>query len=108
MIATNLDREADKKRKQAEIDTIRKTTPQRALHSATPHIHDSGLLPETTIAMLLMPYMGIVPRSFRHPIQFSLGLSFTRSAFSALRIRTFNMDSLGSYRHDDRVYLQFH
>ena len=95
MIATNLDREADKKRKQAEIDTIRKKLRLSALFTLPLLIFMIlGFFPETTIAMLLMPYMGIASLFFATPIQFSLGLEFYRSAFSALRIRTFNMDSL--------------
>lgn len=42
----------------------------------------------------LMPYMGVVSLLLTLPIQFVLGSGFYRGFFSALRMKTFNMDSL--------------
>lgn len=42
----------------------------------------------------LMPYMGIASLILTIPVQFVLGAGFYRGMWSALRMRTFNMDSL--------------
>jgi len=42
----------------------------------------------------LMPYMGIVSFIFVLPIQFWIGAGFYRGAWSSLKMKTFNMDSL--------------
>lgn len=42
----------------------------------------------------LMPYMGIVSLILATPVQFWIGGSFYKGALSALKMRTFNMDSL--------------
>lgn len=95
IIATFLDRDADKRRKQTEIDTLRKKLRLSALFTLPLLIFMIlGFFPDTAIAKFAMPWMGIVSLFFATPIQFSLGLEFYKSAYSAFRIRTFNMDSL--------------
>ncbi len=42
----------------------------------------------------LMPYIGVVSLVLAAPIQFVIGRGFYRGMWSALRMRTFNMDSL--------------
>ncbi len=43
---------------------------------------------------LLMPYMGIISLVLTTPIQFLIGYGFYKGMWSALRMKTFNMDSL--------------
>lgn len=43
---------------------------------------------------LLKPYIGIISLPLTIPIQFLVGAAFYKGAWSALRMRTFNMDSL--------------
>jgi Cu+-exporting ATPase len=43
---------------------------------------------------LLLPYVGIVSFVLTTPVQFIIGKGFYKGMFSALRMRTFNMDSL--------------
>ncbi len=95
IIATFLDRDADKRRKQTEIDTLRKKLRLSALFTLPLLIFMIlGFFPDTAVAKFAMPWMGIVSLFFATPIQFSLGLEFYKSTYSAFRIRTFNMDSL--------------
>ena len=42
----------------------------------------------------LMPYMGIISLILTIPIQFIIGAGFYKGAWSSLRMKTFNMDSL--------------
>ncbi len=44
--------------------------------------------------VLIWPYVGIVSLILTTPIQFIIGKGFYKGMFSALRMRTFNMDSL--------------
>ncbi len=48
-------------------------------------------IPGTAIAL---PYIGIISVVLTTPIQFLIGKSFYKGAWSALRMKTFNMDSL--------------
>ncbi|KKU92258.1 MAG: Heavy metal translocating P-type ATPase [Microgenomates group bacterium GW2011_GWA1_48_10] len=50
-----------------------------------------GFLPG---AKLLLPYVGIVSLLLATPVQFVLGSGFYKGMWSALRMKTFNMDSL--------------
>ncbi|MFA5136171.1 MAG: heavy metal translocating P-type ATPase [Patescibacteria group bacterium] len=43
---------------------------------------------------LIMPYVGIISIVLTTPIQFIIGQRFYKGAWSALRLKTFNMDSL--------------
>ena len=45
-------------------------------------------------AKILPPYFGIISFILATPIQFKIGQSFYKGAWSALRMKTFNMDSL--------------
>ncbi|MDD2680774.1 MAG: heavy metal translocating P-type ATPase [Patescibacteria group bacterium] len=45
-------------------------------------------------SMVLMPYMGLVSLVLTIPIQFYIGAGFYRGMWAALRMKTFNMDSL--------------
>ncbi|PJA93970.1 MAG: heavy metal translocating P-type ATPase, partial [Candidatus Komeilibacteria bacterium CG_4_9_14_3_um_filter_37_5] len=45
-------------------------------------------------ATLLAPYFGIISFLFTIPVQFIIGAGFYRGLWSALKMRTFNMDSL--------------
>jgi len=45
-------------------------------------------------AEALMPYMGLISLILATPVQFIIGAVFYKGAYSALRMRTFNMDSL--------------
>jgi Cu+-exporting ATPase len=44
--------------------------------------------------VMILPYVGIVSLILTTPIQFIIGKGFYKGMFSALRMRTFNMDSL--------------
>lgn len=44
--------------------------------------------------VLLLPYVGIISLILTTPIQFLIGADFYRGFWSALRVKTFNMDSL--------------
>lgn len=45
-------------------------------------------------ATLLLPYVGIVSLVLTIPVQFIIGAGFYKGAWSSLRMKTFNMDSL--------------
>jgi Cu+-exporting ATPase len=45
-------------------------------------------------AKLLLPYVGIISLVLSTPVQFIIGKGFYKGAWSALRMKTFNMDSL--------------
>lgn len=45
-------------------------------------------------SMLLLPYIGIISLPLTIPIQFWIGAGFYKGMWSALRMKTFNMDSL--------------
>ncbi len=42
----------------------------------------------------IMPYMGIISLILTTPIQFGIGIGFYKGSWAALRMKTFNMDSL--------------
>ncbi len=44
--------------------------------------------------MILLPFMGIISLLLATPVQFVMGAGFYKGMWSALRMRTFNMDSL--------------
>jgi Cu+-exporting ATPase len=52
------------------------------------------LMDFSEITPVLMPYMGIVSLLVATPIQFIIGRPFYKGMFSALKLKTFNMDSL--------------
>ncbi|MBI4407451.1 MAG: heavy metal translocating P-type ATPase [Candidatus Kerfeldbacteria bacterium] len=45
-------------------------------------------------AALLLPYVGIISLLLTTPVQFIIGAGFYKGAWAALRMKTFNMDSL--------------
>ncbi len=95
VIASAVDREEEKRRKAAEIAVYRRKFFWGLLLS-TPMLYFMAgtFLPSLPFVDLLTPWMGIISILLATPVQFWLGASFYHSAWSALRVRTFNMDSL--------------
>ena len=96
-VADVKDRDADRKRRQAEIQTYRNKF-LIGLAFSTPMLYFMAL---SFFPALLPPalsgvegWMGILSLLLSTPVQFWLGLGFYHSAWSALRMKTFNMDSL--------------
>lgn len=87
--------EQENKRKKAEIDAIKKKF-LISLAFSLPMLYFMFLdffkfLPG---AEGLMPYIGLASLLLTIPVQFGMGAGFYKGAWSSLRMRTFNMDSL--------------
>ncbi len=87
--------EQENKRKKAEIDAIKKKF-LISLAFSLPMLYFMFLdffkfLPG---AEGLMPYIGLASLLLTIPVQFGMGAGFYKGAWSSLRMKTFNMDSL--------------
>lgn len=94
-VADEKDRDAEKKRREAEISHYR-THFLWTLVLSTPLIYFMLLsfIPQLPFKEALEPYMGIASFILATPIQFWLGAGFYRGMWSSLKMATFNMDSL--------------
>ncbi len=94
-IATELNRGEEKQRRLEEIASYRRKF-LTGLILSLPMLGFMvmSFFPDLTLTPALVPYMGILSLLLATPVQFWLGASFYHSAWSALRVRTFNMDSL--------------
>jgi len=94
-IADEKDRDAEKKRRAAEIAAYRQKF-WIGLILSLPMLGFMVLsfLPHSEIHEVVMPYMGIVSLILATPVQFWLGAGFYRGFWSSLKMGTFSMDSL--------------
>mgnify|MGYP001563880813 FL=1 len=94
-IANEKDRDADRKRREAEIAHYR-TYFLRSLVLSAPLIYFMLLsfIPQLPFGTVLPPYMGVIAFILATPVQFWLGAGFYRGMWSSLRMLMFNMDSL--------------
>ena len=94
-VANVADRDADKKRRVEEMRSYQKKFWIGLMLSA-PMLYFMALsfIPTLPFGSILKPWMGIASLILATPVQFWLGANFYHSAWSALRMRTFNMDSL--------------
>ncbi|MBI5413734.1 cadmium-translocating P-type ATPase [Candidatus Peregrinibacteria bacterium] len=94
-VADEKDRDANRKRHEAEIVHYR-TYFFRSLVLSLPMVYFMLLsfIPQLPFKMELEPYMGIISFLLAAPIQFWLGAGFYRGTWSSLKMLTFNMDSL--------------
>ncbi len=94
-IASTVDRDEEKSRKAEEIATYREKFSWGIVLSLPMLYFMTGtFLPFLPFIDAVTPWMGIVSLILATPVQFWLGAGFYHSAWSALRVRTFNMDSL--------------
>ncbi len=96
-IASTVDRDEEKRRKAAEIAVYRRKFFIGLLLSLPMLYFMAGALLPSLVPPALSAvegWMGIISILLATPVQFWLGASFYHSAWSALRVRTFNMDSL--------------
>jgi len=94
-IADERDREAEKKRREVEIQRFKKKF-LWGLILSTPMLYFMLLsfVPSLPGAAELAPTMGLISFLLSTPVQFWLGAGFYRGMWSSLRMGTFNMDSL--------------
>lgn len=94
-VASVHDRENDKKRREAEMHAYRRSF-FIALALSLPLLGFMVLsfIPTSSIAKMLMPWMGIVSLLLATPVQFWLGKGFYKGFWSSLRMGMFGMDSL--------------
>ncbi len=94
-IADEKDREAGKKRRAEEIRIYRRKFLIGLILSLPMLYFMLGtFLPSLPGIEFVEPWMGIASLILATPVQFWLGAGFYHSAWSALRMKTFNMDSL--------------
>ncbi|TSC79594.1 MAG: Cu2+-exporting ATPase [Candidatus Peregrinibacteria bacterium Gr01-1014_25] len=94
-VASEADREGEKARREAEILRYRGKFFWGLLLSAPMVYFMAGsFFPSLPFVAALAPWMGIASLLLATPVQFWLGGGFYHSAWSALRMGTFNMDSL--------------
>jgi Cu+-exporting ATPase len=94
-VASERDRGTEKQRQIVEIRTYKqKFWVGFALSSPLLLFMVGGFIPDVPLSASVTPFMGIVSVLLATPVQFWLGAGFYHSAWSALRVRTFNMDSL--------------
>lgn len=95
VIADEQDREADKKRRRAEIATYRwKFWTGLALSLPMLGFMIVSFYPDSPLHEMLIPHMGIMSLLLSTPVQFWLGYGFYRGMWSSLKMGTFSMDSL--------------
>jgi P-type Cu+ transporter len=94
-IADEKDRDAEKKRRAAEIAAYRSKF-WIGLILSLPMLGFMILtfVPHTPFHEVVMPYMGIISLILATPVQFWLGAGFYRGFWSSLKMGTFSMDSL--------------
>ncbi|MBI3816705.1 copper-translocating P-type ATPase [Candidatus Peregrinibacteria bacterium] len=94
-LADENDREADKKRREAESTGYRnKFFIGFVLSLPMLYFMLGSFLPTLPSIGMLMPYAGILSLLLATPVQFWLGYGFYRGFWSSLRMGTFSMDSL--------------
>src|SRR3989344_3527053 len=94
-IANASDRANDKERRAQEIRTYRQKFLIGLLLSLPMLYFMLGtFIPSLPVVEFLEPWMGITSLILATPIQFLLGAGFYHSMWSALKMKTFNMDSL--------------
>ena len=94
-IASEMDREEEKRRKAAEIFAYRHKFLWGLLLSAPMlYFMVGSFIPSLPSIAAMIPWMGILSLLLSTPVQFWLGKDFYHSTWSALRMWTFNMDSL--------------
>ncbi len=93
--ASDHDRDADRKRRIAEITSARGSF-LRAFVLSLPLLLMMLIpfLPDGGWKTLCDPWMGILSLAFATPVQFWLGAGFYRGFWSSLKMKTFTMDSL--------------
>lgn len=89
------DRGAEKRRAEKEIRNIRNSF-LMALFLSLPMLYFMLLtfIPGLPFVEILEPRMGLLSFILATPVQFFLGRGFYRGAWSSLKMKTFNMDSL--------------
>ncbi len=94
-VANENDRDADKKRREAEVAHYW-TYFFRSLILSAPLLYFMLLsfIPQLPFGNVLPPYMGIISFILATPVQFWLGAGFYRGMWSSLKMFMFNMDSL--------------
>lgn len=94
-IADEKDRDAEKKRRAAEIASYRRKF-WIGLILSLPMLGFMVLtfVPHTPVHEAVLPFMGIVSLILATPVQFWLGAGFYRGFWSSLKMGTFSMDSL--------------
>lgn len=94
-VADEKDRDAEKKRREAEIRHYRNHFAW-ALALSAPLVYFMLLsfIPKLPFAAALGPFMGLAALLLSTPVQFWLGAGFYRGMWSSLKMATFNMDSL--------------
>ncbi|OIO55176.1 hypothetical protein AUJ46_01870 [Candidatus Peregrinibacteria bacterium CG1_02_54_53] len=94
-VAVEHDRDADRKRRKAEVLSARHSFMVAFILSAPLLLlMIVPFFPESSMSMLLGPWMGILSLIFATPVQFWLGAGFYRGFWSSLKMKTFTMDSL--------------
>lgn len=95
IIADEQDREADKKRRLAEITTYRwKFWTGLVLSLPLLGFMVLSFFPQSLLHETLIPHMGFLSLLLATPVQFWLGYGFYRGMWSSLKMGTFSMDSL--------------
>ena len=95
VLASSVNREDEKRRKEKEItDARRKFFWGLLLSLPLLYFMAGTFLTVLPFMDAITPWMGIASLLLATPVQFWLGAGFYHSAWSALRVRTFNMDSL--------------
>lgn len=94
-IADEKDREAEKRRREAEIVSFRRKF-WIGLFLSLPMLGFMVLtyIPHTAFHDAVLPSMGIISLILATPVQFWLGYGFYRGMWSSVNMGTFNMDSL--------------
>ena len=94
-VAGDVDREKERAKRLAEIRSYRDKFVIAAVLSAPLLLFMLlSFTPESALHETVGPWMGIASFILSTPVQFWLGSMFFHSTWSALRVRTFNMDSL--------------
>lgn len=89
------DTEFDARKRKGEINGLfRKFMVSLILSLPMLYFMIFDFIPTFPGARLLLPYVGIISLILTTPVQFILGRGFYKGMWSALRMRTFNMDSL--------------
>lgn len=94
-IAGEVDREKEREKRLAEVRSYRnKFLAAATLSAPLLGFMVLSFLGESPLMEAVSPWMGVVSLVLSAPVQFWLGSMFFHSTWSALRVRTFNMDSL--------------
>lgn len=94
-IVDTKDREFEVKKKQKEIDALRhRFTISFILSLPMLYFMFFDFFPWMPGRVVLLPFVGVISLLLSTPVQFVIGASFYKGMRSALRMKTFNMDSL--------------